>query len=99
MISSAIRLARAVLFLLVLGGATRLVVAQSHTGRIVIGGMNAEFTVSNHEKSIAFYHDVLGLTAPARRINPALPAVGQLTGTVTGAAHVASLPIPGAAGR
>jgi len=58
--------------------------------------MNAEFTVSNQEKSIAFYHDVLGLDAPTARISPPLPAVGQLTGTITGAAHVARLPIPGA---
>ena len=58
--------------------------------------MNAEFTVSNQENSIRFYHEVLGLEAPTARVNPALPGVGQLTGTITGAAHVARMPIPGA---
>ncbi len=58
--------------------------------------MNAEFTVANQESSIAFYRDVLGLGAPIARVNPALPDVGRLTGTITGAAHVARMPIPGA---
>ena len=64
--------------------------------RVVTGGMNAEFTVSDQEHSIAFYRDALGLGEPIARVNPALPGVGQLTGTITGAAHVARLPIPGA---
>jgi catechol 2,3-dioxygenase-like lactoylglutathione lyase family enzyme len=71
-------------------------ICRAQPERVVTGGMNAEFTVANQESSIAFYRDVLGLEAPAARINPALPAVGQLTGTITGAAHVARLPIPGA---
>jgi catechol 2,3-dioxygenase-like lactoylglutathione lyase family enzyme len=68
----------------------------SSAPRVVTGGMNAEFTVSSQENSIRFYQDVLGLYAPAARVNPALPGVGQLTGTITGAAHVARMPIPGA---
>src|SRR5262245_28563824 len=54
----------------------------AHTQRVAVvtGGMNAEFTVSDQERSIGFYHEVLGLDAPTARYNPALPGVGQLTG-------------------
>jgi catechol 2,3-dioxygenase-like lactoylglutathione lyase family enzyme len=70
--------------------------AQTPGERVITGGMNAEFTVADQESSIAFYQNVLGLGAPIARVNPPAAAVGQLTGTVTGAAHVARMPIPGA---
>ena len=70
--------------------------AQTSGARVVTGGMNAEFTVADQESSVAFYQNVLGLGAPIARVNPPAAAVGQLTGTVTGAAHVARMPIPGA---
>lgn len=70
--------------------------AQTPGERVVTGGMNAEFTVADQESSIAFYQNVLGLGAPIARINPPAAAVGKLTGTITGAAHVARMPIPGA---
>src|SRR5262245_36763535 len=41
--------------------------------RVVTGGMNSEFTVSNQDRSIAFYRDVLGLGDVTGRTNPALP--------------------------
>jgi hypothetical protein len=72
-----------------------IIQSQQPTPRVVTGGMNAEFTIADQESSIGFYHDVLGLGAVSGRTNPALPAVGQLTGTITGAAHVARLPVPG----
>ncbi len=78
-----------------LGGMACLCLAQQPGARVVTGGMNAEFTVSALENSFSFYHDVLGLGSPVARMNPALPGVGRLTGTITGAPHLARLPIPG----
>jgi hypothetical protein len=83
-------------FLVLAAVLTTLCIAQTSSARVITGGMNAEFTVADQESSIAFYQNVLGLGAPIARINPPAAAVGKLTGTVTGAAHVARMPIPGA---
>lgn len=59
----------------------------------------AEFQVTQIERSLAFYHDVIGLEYPPDwngRVNPPSSANRALTGVADGALRVASLSVPGA---
>src|SRR5205807_2871574 len=74
-------------------GLSAALTCSAQTKTPVRGGMNAELTVLSLEPSIAFYQNVLGLEAPIARFSPALPGVGQLTGTITGGIRLARMPV------
>jgi catechol 2,3-dioxygenase-like lactoylglutathione lyase family enzyme len=77
-------------YLLALTGSTA-------SAQIIAGVGNFSHVVSNLDKSIAFYRDVLGLelTAPPAPFSPN-PAIMKLGNTIGAQSHIAVMKIPGA---
>src|SRR4051812_43451649 len=77
-----------------------LVCAQTRDGdgSLVTGIGNFSHIVSNLDKSIEFYRDVLGLelTAPPAPFSPN-PAIMKLGNTIGAQSHIAVMKIPGSA--
>jgi catechol 2,3-dioxygenase-like lactoylglutathione lyase family enzyme len=72
--------------------------AQAPASDIVAGVGNFSHIVSNLDKSIEFYRDVLGmeLTAPPAPFSPN-PAIMKLGNTIGAQSHIAVMKVPGAA--
>ncbi|HTA43189.1 MAG TPA: VOC family protein [Bryobacteraceae bacterium] len=63
----------------------------------VVGVGNFSHVVTNLEKSVAFYHDVLGLdVATPPQTFSANPAIMKMTNAIGGQSRIAALKIPGA---
>jgi catechol 2,3-dioxygenase-like lactoylglutathione lyase family enzyme len=103
--TKAVKHAAAVLCVMILTSADARVVGQAPSAQgqaqaapagLVTGIGNFGHTVANLERSVAFYHDVLGLElARPPAAFAANPAISRMTDTVGGESRIAVLKVPG----